>query len=358
MATIKSTLNSLVSMPNDQSILIISPHGMGKSSLVKQAADLMEAEFFDVRLSQCEVGDIKGLPFLNEDTRTTEFFKPRWWPRDPNSKGFLFFDELNRANNEVQQAVFEIVLDRRLDGDYLPDGWKVVVAINGDERYQVSELDPALFDRFYCLDFHPEVTEWLDWAAESGIHGAIRQFVGANPEYLDPPNDLKQGTVYPSRRSWDRFNQAMTHLGLWESKDPGMITELCLGWVGRAAGIRFTEFFLKDFKLISGSDILNKFDEIKEDLERMKGDPSAMATIARGLGRAISTMDKDIEPEQLENLKKALRMLPREIASSVWMEAGRSKPIRKHLSQMRKTDPEFVQFVTRLYATNKKKKEA
>jgi hypothetical protein len=342
-------------MPNDQSILIISPHGMGKSSLVKQASKMLGAEFHDVRLSQCEVGDIKGLPFLNEETRTTEFFKPRWWPRDMSSSGYLFFDELNRANNEVQQAVFEIVLDRRLDGDYLPDGWRVVVAINGDERYQVSELDPALFDRFYIVDFHPEVNEWLDWAEEAGIHGSILQFIQSSPEYLDPPKDLKQGMVYPSRRSWDKFNQAMTHLGLWESKDPGKITELCLGWIGRAAGIRFTEFYLKDFKLISGDDILNKFDEIREDLDRMKGDPSAMATIARGLGRAISTMDKDILPEQLENLKKALRILPREIASSVWMEAGRSKSIRKHLSQMRKTDPDFVKFVTKLYATNRKK---
>jgi len=356
MATAKSTINSLLAMPPDQSLLIVSPHGMGKSSLVRQAAQQLGIGFYDVRLSQCEVGDIKGLPFLNEDTRTTEFFKPRWWPRDPNSKGYLFFDELNRANDEVQQSVFEIVLDRRLDGDPLPEGWRVVVAINGDERYQVSELDPALFDRFYVVDFHPTVSEWLTWAEENGIHRAIRQFVAANTEFLDPPKDLKPGAVYPSRRSWDRFNQAMNYLDLWESKDPGMITELCLGWVGRAAGIRFTEFFIKDFKLISGEDILNNFDSVEKDLLKMKGDPSAMATIARGLGRVLENLEKDITDVQLNNLKRVLYILPREIASSVWMEAGRSKAIRKHVVAMRKGDPEFVKFVTRLYAGKKENK--
>lgn len=353
MATAKSTLNSLKNMPIEQSLMLVSPHGMGKSSLVKQATKELDIGFYDVRLSQCEVGDIKGLPYLNEETRTTEFFKPRWWPRDPNSKGILFFDELNRANNEVQQAVFEIVLDRRLDGDYLPDGWRVVVAINGDERYQVSELDPALFDRFYIIDFRPEVNEWLDWAEESGIHRAIRQFIGANKEYLDPPKDLKQGMVYPSRRSWDKFNQAMTHLNLWETKDQPKITELTLGWLGRAAGIRFTEFYLKDFKLISGEDILNNFEGIKRDLENMRGDPSAMATIARSLGKTLETMSEEITEAQLGNLKKVLYILPREVASSVWIEAGRSKTIRKHIVAMRKEDPEFVRFVTRLYAGKK-----
>lgn len=351
MATAKSTLNLLKTMPVDQAILLSSPHGMGKSSVIKQAAQALGIEFYDVRLSQCEVGDIKGLPVTIAETKTTEFYKPKWWPKDPKSAGFLFFDEINRANREVRQAVFEIILDRRLDGEYLPDGWRVVSAINGDDRYEVSELDHALFDRFFNVEFNPEVGEWLDWAAESGVHNAIRQFIGSASEYLDPPKDLRQGVVYPSRRSWEKFSRAMTHMGLWESKDPGRITELALGWVGRAAGIRFTEYFLKDFRLVSGEDILNRFDQVKDDLEKMKGDPSAIATISRDFGRYLASIEVELTEEQLNNYKKALYFFPREVASSVWMEAGRATCIRKHIVKLRENDQDFVNYITRLYVS-------
>jgi MoxR-like ATPase len=122
------TKKILREMPNDQSIMLVAKHGVGKSSVVKQVTEDLDIGFFDVRLSQCEVGDIKGLPYLDEENSQTKFFKPQWWPKDPASKGVLFFDELNRASKDVLQAVFEICLDRRLDGEALPDGWRVVAA--------------------------------------------------------------------------------------------------------------------------------------------------------------------------------------------------------------------------------------
>ena len=131
---IAQTKEILKNMPSDKSVMLHAKHGVGKSSVVRQAAYEMEEEsgkpvgFWDVRLSQCEVGDIKGMPLLDAEKGITRFLKQEWWPRDPNSTGILFFDELNRASKDVLQAVFEICLDRRLDGEKLPDGWRVVAA--------------------------------------------------------------------------------------------------------------------------------------------------------------------------------------------------------------------------------------
>jgi hypothetical protein len=339
----------LKELPLEHSILLVSPHGMGKSSVVRQVADSLGIGFYDLRLSQCEVGDVKGMPVINHETKSFKFYKPEWWPRDPKSSGILFLDEINRAVTDVQQAVFELVLDRKLDGEALPDGWRIVSAINGDDRYQVNEMDPAFYDRFYVLEFSPTVYEWILWAEKNDIHRSIIQFISDSPDFLDPPKAMQPGIVYPSRRSWDKFNSAMKAKGLWDSKLADKITRVALGFLGRGAAIRFTEYFLKDFKLVGAQEILNDFDKVVNDLNKMKGDPSAMATIARSLGTMISEIEAELSEEQLNNFKKAVRFFPREVASSIWMEAGRSLSIRRQLGELRNTDPEFMSYVSQLY---------
>ena len=209
---IAQTKEILKSMPNDKSVMLHAKHGVGKSSVVRQVADELSAAsgeeygFWDVRLSQCEVGDIKGMPDKDVKQQVIRFLKQEWWPRDQNSKGILFFDELNRASKDVLQAVFEICLDRRLDGEKLPDGWRVVSAVNSDDDYDVVDLDPALNDRWFHIDFDPSVEEWLAWARTNGVHKAVVEFINRNQNLLDPPvGNLEAGRVYPSRRSWCAF---------------------------------------------------------------------------------------------------------------------------------------------------------
>ena len=176
---IEQTKEILKTMPMDKSIMLHAKHGVGKSSVVKQVAEEMSEElgkpvgFWDVRLSQCEVGDIKGMPYLDSAKDITRFLKQEWWPRAQDSHGILFFDELNRASKDVLQAVFEICLDRRLDGEELPDGWRVVAAVNSDDDYDVVELDPALHDRWFHIDFDPSAVEWMDWARSADVHEAV-----------------------------------------------------------------------------------------------------------------------------------------------------------------------------------------
>jgi len=61
------TKRILREMPTSKSIMLRAKHGVGKSSVIKQAAIEQGISFFDVRLSQCEVGDIKGLPYLDAE---------------------------------------------------------------------------------------------------------------------------------------------------------------------------------------------------------------------------------------------------------------------------------------------------
>ena len=78
---ISQTKEALKKMPGDKSIMLHAKHGVGKSSVVKQVVRELEEEtgekygFWDVRLSQCEVGDIKGMPQVDVKDGVTRFLK-------------------------------------------------------------------------------------------------------------------------------------------------------------------------------------------------------------------------------------------------------------------------------------------
>ena len=72
---VKLTKKILKEMPLDKSVMLHAKHGVGKSSVVRQVAEELAEEygepvgFWDVRLSQCEVGDIKGLPDADREKK-------------------------------------------------------------------------------------------------------------------------------------------------------------------------------------------------------------------------------------------------------------------------------------------------
>lgn len=321
----ETTVKLLKSLPIDQSVMLRAKHGVGKSSVVKQVAKDSGCEFFDVRLSQCEVGDIKGLPSINQEEKRTEFYKPYWWPRDPSSKGILFFDELNRASKDVLQAVFEICLDRRLDGEKLPEGWRVVAAINSEDDYDVAVLDPALADRWFMIDFEPTFKEWVAFAAKEGVHESILGFLQQNENLLDPPvgtDAYNAGEIYPSRRSWVRFNDACKALDIWENKDDVLMTQVAKGWLGAGISITYPAYFKNEYSRLKAEDILDNYDEVEAKFLRACEDVEAVAGLAQSVMRELEKRAKNsvksIGDKQLANLAKVWMVVPKDIASDMW----------------------------------------
>ena len=346
---VKTTINVVLNAPN-HSIMLKAKHGVGKSSVIKQCAELMGGEFHDVRLSQCEVGDIKGLPY--RDGKTSLYAKPEWFPTDPNSKGILFFDELNRANKDVLQAVFEICLDRRLDGVKIPDGWKIVSAINADDDYDVSELDPALLDRWFIIDFDPTVKDWVDWASKNGIHQSIIQFISRNQNLLDPPvGNLESGKVYPSRRSWVAFSNWMKKPELKLFNDSGLFVQVAKGWIGRDLAITFQKFVDNEFSLLTASDVLDKYDENEDKIEQSCNDIEIIALLASNvLKEANKRHAKNFKEKEKENLYKFFMMLPNDVAADTWSKITNGAKTKKLLSEWRNKDG-FQKHIEEIYLT-------
>ena len=347
---VKQTKFTLKYWPARRSVLVRGKHGLGKSEVVKQtAAELSQEtgkvyEFIDIRLSQREVGDIIGLP-RSVDTYdvTKTVFKdgktenqaetvrnvmihdlPVWFPRDPDSCGIIFLDELDRASREVQQAGFELVLDYRLNLHRLPEGWRVVSAINGDPdgqgNYQVLEMDPALCDRFFVIDFKPTVPEWLDYAKSAEVHDAIVKYITKLPSDLDTPDKIEPGQIYQSRRAWVMFSDAIKHLasiGHDPLKDLDYLHQMAKGYLGTTLAQNFTEYVRTDYRIFSPEEILNKFDK---DMEKAFGEMEAseVAFYSKIISEHVKDSGGKLTDKQGENLKKFYLTIPKEAAAGFW----------------------------------------
>jgi hypothetical protein len=327
------TTKQIISSNVTSSIMLHANHGVGKSSCVKQVAKQLGIEFFDIRLSQCDVGDIKGLPY--RDGETMKFAKPEWWPRNPESKGILFFDELNRASKDVLQAVFEICLDRTLDGDKLPDGWKIVSAVNSHSDYDVMELDPALQDRWFHIDFSPSAKEWLDWA-DGKVNPAIVQFIAQNQNLLDAPvGNLETGRVYPSRRSWEALSHFILELNLLEESNVGLLVQSTKGWCGEECAIMFQKFVANEFKLLKAEDVLDNFKKIKSQIEKSSEDIEVISALANAVIKEANNREaKNLQDKQKEALKQFFLMLPNDVASDFFLGLTEGKKTARLITKL------------------------
>lgn len=344
---VKDTLRTLLGLPPRISVLLESDHGLGKSSVVAQAAAIMSQRlnkpfgFLDFRLAQCEVGDLIGMMrhvaqgeithsvFRNgvrvEEKRqiinATVHDLAEWFPVDPDSCGYLFLDELPRAPRDVQNAVLELALDYRFHFRSLPPGWRVISAANANmDVYSGTQLDPALYDRFLKIDFKPTVPEWLEYAEKIGVHRAILNYISKFNADLGLDIKPESGKITPKPRSWVKLSECiigMTENGDEVMKDHNYLTLLSKGYVG-AIGINFVDYIKKDYKVYSGDDIVNHFtDAVQAEFKKMP--VTEIAFYSKEVCDYVSAnADKALSRKQSENLYRFLTSIEKEAASGFW----------------------------------------
>ncbi|QJR21691.1 hypothetical protein BREVNS_0941 [Brevinematales bacterium NS] len=220
--------------------------GIGKSSIVKQFAQKKGLPLLDIRASLMDPTDLKGIPTYDKDEKHTVWLPNDFWPRE-GTQGILFLDELNRAPESVQNALLQLILDRRLLNYQLPEGWYIIAAGNSeDDDIGVSNLSYAFANRFAHLRLQADIHSWLAWAADNGIHPAICNYLELSPQNLCTLDMIiKENNsstyVFATPRSWENFSKQLYAIEeAFSSKDEAETSILVIG--GALIGAVVTDF--------------------------------------------------------------------------------------------------------------------
>ena len=99
-------------------VFIHGSPGIGKSYIVHEAANARGWGLNDVRLSQLDSVDLRGVPSIVDGK--TVWMPPVFLPKE--GEGILFLDELNSAPPSVQAAIYQLILDRKIGEYEMPRG--------------------------------------------------------------------------------------------------------------------------------------------------------------------------------------------------------------------------------------------
>src|SRR5579859_2166304 len=111
--------------------------GTGKTSLLRSIANKLDWPLYTTTAAIHEPSDFSGLSFLSGGTLTAHTMRaPLEWAVDlareatkHDGNGLLFFDDLGFAPLGVQNALLQIVLERRVDQFQLPSGVRCTAAL-------------------------------------------------------------------------------------------------------------------------------------------------------------------------------------------------------------------------------------
>lgn len=233
--------NTLVSLFNNnatrsRAVYLTGPSGIGKSQTVYQAAAELDIPVVDLRLSQMDPVDLRGVPSI--DKKTTVWNVPSFFPTDPKSKGLLFLDEISSAPPAIQAVAYQLVLDRMIGEYKLPDGWMIVAAGNRQsDRGVTFTMAAPLLNRMTQLDVDTTLDDFRDWWFGEGKRPEIVAFLSDRADFLHKYDADSYGKQFPSPRSWAAASDILNM-----NFDDAVRVEMLRGVVGEEAAGTFETF--------------------------------------------------------------------------------------------------------------------
>lgn len=247
------------------------PPGIGKSDIMRQVAEDLGFKFVDIRLSQMEPTDLRGIPYKGVDKNNNSIM--RWSPPsflnlDHDIPTMYFLDEMNSAPQSIQAAAYQIILDKKVGEFELGPNDVVFAAGNREtDRGATFKMPTPLMNRFVHLELRTDFEDWQEWAIANRIHKTVVGYVSWQKQELFEFNPSSASRGFPTPRSWEFVSQLV-------SDEPNLkeliILAIIAGAVGEGIAIKFMEYRKMNEKLPNPSDILSgKITMLKEDQKEL-----------------------------------------------------------------------------------------
>ncbi|GMA69456.1 ATPase [Leuconostoc litchii] len=265
---------------------IVGEAGIGKSALVTDIANKLDAKLFTTVVSLSEKGDLAiPIPPLNESS----FLKTQSYGRladvkfgythtliqiikqaelNPERLIIWFLDEFNRGSQAVQGELMNLVLQRQINDIILPDNVKIILAENPDDsmqgfedtEYAVQTSDAAITDRTTRLVMSVSVPDWLEWAAlgakRPNIHNLVRQFIAENATLLYPTS--RDIDLNPTPRAWQRVSDNLFQLQeLSKKQQDELLFDIVAGDLGDSCASQFVTFVQEKTASLTAADVFD-----------------------------------------------------------------------------------------------------
>jgi len=254
ISTTKLTRQLEVLLYTDMPVFIHGSPGIGKSYIVNAIAKEKQWEIKDVRLSQLDPVDLRGIPSIVDGQ--TVWMPPVFFPKE-NNEGILFLDELNSAPPSVQAAIYQLILDRKLGEYELPSSWRIVCAGNRiSDRGVVFKLPTPLANRMVHLSVEARFDDFKLFAIQNTLHSFVIGFLGFRPDLLstEPVTEDDSNPAFATPRTWHFLSDIL-------KKSPRLddIEPIIYGTIGYGSGIEFLSYIkvyenLPDVKAILEGD--------------------------------------------------------------------------------------------------------
>jgi len=225
---------------------LISERGVGKTSAYKQCASELGIEYIDIYAAALEGPDFMGLPVKDIENGVTKYLAPQFLPTKAAIKsglcgeqGILVLEEINRVPSDTISVLYPLLLDKKINGHELGEGWKIGVTMNPDTmNYLVNSLDDAMLDRFISIEVNPFIDDYIEYSKANGGNEVVMDFLRTHPDMLLIKNKQVDASLVeksPTPRGWSKVQEIMNTCTLPDK----LLMELISGIVGPVGASSF-----------------------------------------------------------------------------------------------------------------------
>lgn len=296
--------------PKSGVLYITSKPGIAKSAISRSIAEKMGFAYKDLRLAMVDETDVGLFPSVGEfeGMKCLDHVVPKWAIDANKRPTIIHFEELNRATQQVRNAALQILLERAIGTEFKFNDNVLMIAsgnLGDEDGTDVEEFDSALNGRLIHFKHTLSFPEWKVGYADENVHPIIVSYLENYPEFMykDPTEDGPK--AYASPRTWTFLSDYIAANYGMEATPREFIQDLyqvASSYIGVSAK-KFLSY-CEDQMNININDVINRYDEIKKDLEKYNRDKKS---------ELIQSLKKiDIEPLddfQRENISKFLKTI-------------------------------------------------
>lgn len=200
--------NAMANIPS----MIWGGPGIGKSDIAYQFSALMNAKMFELRANLFDPVDVRGglkVVEMQDGSYRTRYGVPEDYP-DSSYQGVvvMFIDEIVNAPKATQNALLQLLLNKRIGTYELPANTIIIAAGNrAQDRAAVHEMPTPVKNRFAHYELEANIDDFCKWGLTNNLDPSIIGFLRYRPSLLHSVDSTQN--AFPTPRLWAMLSRKL-----------------------------------------------------------------------------------------------------------------------------------------------------